>query len=201
MIMSKQDWKKIIFSISLIFIFFNLADAQIENVAQIDKYVKKISSLTKKTKQRIFADIASDGKKANWKEFKTEKMREKADTGDNLNENAVVWIKAEKISAATFTFQSPSRDWAQFATYYFRPNGTLAKIESNLNTFYGSVTAKLNYYYDSKGKIIKQTASYFDLQSQKPIDLKKLKKEREFIDEEVTVLKNTSKLPFIKLIN
>ena len=198
--MNKQNWKKIVFSFALIFIFFDLTRAQIENVAQINKYVKTISSLTKKTKQRIFADIASDGKKANWKEFKTEKMRENADTGDNLNENAVVWTKAGKISAVTFTFQSPSRDWAQFATYYFRPNGTLAKIESNLNTFYGSVTAKLDYYYDSKGKMIKQIASYFDLQSQKPIDLKKLKKDREFIDEEIKVFKNTSKLPFVKLI-
>ena len=198
--MNSQKNKKTFLSLTLIFILFDLAQAQTETVAQIDKYVKTVSSLMMKTKQRIFADIANDGKKANWKEFKTEKMREQADTGDNLNENAIVWTKSGKISAATFTFQSPSRDWAQFATYYFRPNGTLAKIESNLNTFYGNVTAKLDYYFDSKGKIIKQKATYFDLQSQKPIALKKLKKEREFIDEEVIIFKNTSNLPFIKLV-
>ncbi len=102
-----------------------------------------------------------------------------------------------KITAATFTFQSPSRDWAQFATYFYRTNGTLAKVKSQLNTFYGNATAKRNYYFDSKGKVLKQDVKYFDLKTQKPVTIR----EREFIDEKVKFFKNTNILPFINSAN
>lgn len=199
--MKTLNYKKIISSFALSFILFNQIEAQTKTLAQIDEYAKTISSWMKKTKQRIFADVSSDGKSANWKEFKTEKMRDNADKGDNLNENAYVWTKAGKIASTTYTFQSPSRDWAHFVTYYFRTNGTLAKAESDLNTFYGSVTVKRNYYFDFKGKILKQDVKYFDLRTQKSINLKERQKDGEFIDEKVKFFKNTNKLPFIKLLN
>lgn len=189
------------FSFVLIFSLFTQVQAQIETIAQINKYAKSVLSLMERTKQRIFADVSSDARKPNWKEFKTEKKREGADTGNNLNENAYIWTKEGKIVSATFTFQSPSRDWAHFVTYYFRPNGTLAKAESTLNTFYGNVTAERNYYFDSKGKILKQDVNYLDLKTQKPINLKERIKTEEFFDREVKFFKNTNKLPFIKLIN
>lgn len=185
----------------LIFILFSWSQAQTKTAHRIDTYVETISKRTKNTKQKIFANVSADGKKSNWKLFKTQKSLSAADNGNNLNESAVVWIKKGKISVATFTFQSPSRDWAQFATYYFRSNGTLAKIASNLNTFYGNVTVKRIYYFDSKGKIIKQNVEYFDLNSEKSLKINELKKEREFIDEKIKFFKNTNELPFIKLIS
>lgn len=198
--MNIQNGREILATFTLIFILFGWSQAQTKAVSQIDTYVKTISKRTKNTKQEIFADVSSNGKKSNWKLFKTEKSLSAADNGSNLNESAVVWTKNGKVSVATFTFQSPSHDWAQFATYYFRPNGTLAKIASNLNTFYGYVTAKRIYYFDSKGKIIKQNIKYFDLNSEKPLQMNELKKEREFIDEKVKFFINTNELPFIKLI-
>lgn len=185
----------------LLLVFFNQNFAQTKTVAQIDKYAKTVSRLMETQKQRIFADISSNGKKSNWKEFKTEKTRDSADTGDNLSKNAYVWMKDGKIVSTTFTFQSPSRDWAHFVTYYFRADGTLAKAESTLNTFYGNVTADRNYYFDSKGKIVKQNVKYLDLETQKPINLIQLRKRQDFIDRKVKFFKTTNKLPFIKLIN
>jgi hypothetical protein len=153
----------------LLLVLFNQNLAQTRTVVQIDEYAKTVSHLRQTQKQRIFADVSSDWKKSIWQEFKNEKMRDNADTGDNLNENAYVWMKDGKIVSTTFTFQSPSRDWAHFVTYYFRADGTLAKAESTLNTFYGNVTADRNYYFDLKGKIVKQNVKYLDLKTQKPI--------------------------------
>ncbi len=199
--MKALNYKKNVLLFTLLFALFNQLQAQTQTVAQIEKYAKTVSGLMKKTKERIFADVSSDGKKPSWKEFKTEKMRDNADTGDNLNENAYVWIKDRKIVSTTFTFQSPSRDWAHFVTYYFRADGTLAKSEAVLNTFYGYVTVERNYYFDSKGKILKQDVKYLDLKTQEPINLKERKKNQDFIDEEVKFFKNTNKLPFIRLMN
>ena len=194
-------YKKNALLLALLFTVFSQIQAQSETVVQIDKYAKIGSSLMKRTKQRIFADVSSHGKMPNWKEFKTEKMRDSNDTGDNLNENAYVWMNNGRIVSTTFSFQSPSRDWAHFVTYYFRPNGTLAKAESTLNTFYGNVTVERNYYFDSKGKILKLNTNYLDLKTQKPINLTELKKRQDFIDRKVKFIKDTNKLPYIKLMN
>jgi hypothetical protein len=200
-IMKGLNYKKNVLLLILLFALFNQIQAQTETAAQIDKYTKTISSFMKKTKQRIFADVSSNWKKPSWKELKTEKLRDNADTGENLNENAYVWMKDGKIVSASFTFQSPSRDWAHFVTYYFRSDGTLAKAESLLNTFYGNVTAERNYYFDTKGRILNRNAKYLDLTTQKPINLKERIKTQEFIDEEVKFFKDTNKLPFIRLMN
>jgi hypothetical protein len=198
--MKTLNKKSIVFVFALLLILFNQIQAQTETVAQIDKYVESISALMEKQKQRIFADVASDGKRANWKEFKTEKLREAADRGDNLNENAYVWLKNDKVVAATFTNQSPSRDWVRYVTYYYREAGTLAKIESTHNTFYGDITIKRTYYFDSKGKMLKQSAKYFDLKTQKTINPKKREVDQEIIYDEVDFYKTTDKLAFIKLL-
>ncbi len=198
--MKALNYKKKFLLLALLFALFNQIQAQTKTVAQIDKYSKTVSSLMKRMKPKIFADV-SDGKTPKWKEFKTEKMRDSADTGENLNENAYVWMKDGKIVSTTFTFQSPSRDWSHFVTYYFRPDETLAKAESLLNTFYGNVTVERNYYFDSKGKNLKQNAKYLDLNTQKPMNLIERIKSQEFIDEKVKFFNTTSKLPFIRLVN
>lgn len=198
--MKTVNRKKFVFLLVLFFVSFNQIQAQTETAAKIDAYTKTVSRLMETERKRIFADIASNGKATNWKEFKTESLRDEADTGDNLNENAYVWMKDGKVAAATFTIQSPSRDWAQFVTFFYRADGTLSKAESELNTFYGSVTVKRNYYFNSKGKTIKQNVSYFDLESQKPVDIAEREKLGEFIDRKVVFFKNTSGLPFIKLL-
>lgn len=199
--MKKPNRKNFVLLFVSFFILFNQIQAQTETVSKIDEYGKTVSRLMKKTRQRIFADVASDNEKVDWKEFKTEKLRDAADKGDNLNQSAYVWTKAGKVVAAAFTLQSPSRDWVQYITYFYHTDGTLAKTESQLNTFYGDVTVKRNYYFDSKGETIKQDVNYFDLQSQKSIDIKEREKMGEFIDRKVKFFKDTSDLPFSKLLD
>lgn len=175
------------------------AQSKSTTIASIDAYSKAVDQFIKRNQKsaRIFANVASDSEQAkdNWREFKTEKARDKADTGDNLNENAYVWSRNGKLVGANFTFQSPSRDWAHFVMYYFREDGTLAKTESTLNTFYGNVTIKRNTYYDPNGKALRTTTRYLDLNTQKPI-----KPKGDFFDEPTPVYPKVSALPFHHLL-
>ena len=77
-------------------------------IRAIETYCKQIDAFIKshKTRVRILATI-DDGEK--WREFKSEKARQKADEGDNLNENAMVWVRNRKLVYAGFTFQSLSQ--------------------------------------------------------------------------------------------
>jgi len=77
------------------------------------------------------------GEKSRWREFKSEVEREEADTG---NDKAKVWAKDGAVALVSYAFQSPSGDWAHYVSYYFREDGTLAKIHAQLNTFYGNMT-------------------------------------------------------------
>lgn len=168
-------------------------------IAAIEAYSKSVDQFIKLHKKtaRIFGNVASGNEagKDRWREFKNEKAREKADTGDNLNENAYVWSRNGKLVGANFTFQSPSRDWAHFVMYYYREDGTLAKIESTLNTFYGNVTIKRATYYAPNGTALRATTRYLDLNTQKPI-----KPKQEFFDEPTPIYPKVSDLPFHHLL-
>jgi hypothetical protein len=155
-------------------------------VRQIDRFVK----LNNK-RRRVFGDVGDQ--EENWREFKGKVAKGETDP-DDLDEVAYVWARKGKVVAAEFTFQSESRDWYHFVTYYFREDGTLAKIHSRLNTFYGSVTAIRDQYYGSKGRVLKSTARFLDIQTQKP------KKKPNFQDEPTPVYLNVRKLPFFKLL-
>jgi len=153
---------------------------------QIDQFVR----LNQKRK-RIFGDVGD--KQENWREFKG-KVAKGETNPDDLDEVAYVWARKGNVVAAGFTFQSGSGDWVHFVTYYFREDGTLAKIHSRLNTFSGNVTAIRDQYYSANGRLLKETARFLDLQTQKP------KKNPNFHDDETPVYLNVRKLPFSKLL-
>jgi hypothetical protein len=167
-------------------------------VADIEAYANDIDSYVKtaEAKERIFANIASGTKSeaAKWSEFNSDDERKKADTGDNLNESAYVWTRDGKVIGANFTFQSPSRDWAQFVMYYFRVNSTLAKSTSTLNTFNGGITVIRQDYYDSKGMLLKGTTHCKDLKSQQPRPC------GDFEDKPAPLYKSVNQLPFYLLL-
>jgi hypothetical protein len=161
-------------------------------VAEIEAYATEIDAYVKSNPQmeRIFADTSSGTKNeaAQWREFKSEKEREGA--GDNLNSNAHVWTRGGKVVGANFTLQSPSRDWVQYVTYYYRGDGTLAKIASTLNTFQGDITVIRDDYYNSKGTFLKGTTHCQDLKTQK------VKPCGNFQDQPAPLYQKVSQLPF-----
>lgn len=97
--------------------------------------------------------------------------------------------------AANFTNFSGSGDWAHYLNYYFRPDGSLAKIEADLDTFYGNAIVERQFYFVKNGELIRRTKRVSDLKTHKP---KKLNED--FIDEEVYLFKKVSKLPFASLL-
>ncbi|HEX4948260.1 MAG TPA: hypothetical protein VFZ34_16420 [Blastocatellia bacterium] len=164
-------------------------------IVTIETYCKQLDAFVKQHKKqaRIWATVDAEGKQ--WRVFKSEKARLDADGGDNLNENAMVWMRNGKLVYAGFTFQSPSRDWAHYVNYYFREDGTLAKIDANLNTFYGNMTVIRKRFYSVQGTLLKSSVQYLDLKTRT-----KKKPDDTFIDAPLPIYKNVTSLPFYALL-
>ena len=163
--------------------------------AEIEAYAKEIDSYIKSNPKpvRLFADTSSETDKAEqWREFKSEKERDGA--GENLNSRADVWTRNGKVVGANFTFQTPSGDWTQFVMYYFRSDGTLAKIASTLNTFHGGITVNREDYYNPKGTFLRGTTHCQDLKTQKT------KPCADFQDQPAPLYQKINQLPFYSLL-
>lgn len=166
-------------------------------VSAINAYVAEVDRFTKtNSKHRIFGDVSSALADENdlWKEFKSEKELEAAGTGENLNQSAFVWTRKSEVVAAKFTFTSPSGDWNHFINYYFREDGSLAKIEAQLNTFYGNISVIRHRYYNPDGRLIKSTRRILDLDTHRP------KKAADFTDNPIPVYFHVPEIPFRKLL-
>lgn len=171
-------------------------------VAAINRYEKELDAYTKRRAKsaRIFGNLASGTTEASdkWTEFRTERARERADTGENLNENALVWLREGKPVRATFTFQSPSRDWAHFITYDYRADGTLAKQRAELNTFYGNLTVIRERFYDPAGKLLHSTDATYHLGTRRRA--KPAADLAEFINRPLPLYQSVGALPFQHLL-
>jgi hypothetical protein len=160
-------------------------------VVQINTYAAGIDRFMKVNKLRAFGDTSQE-ETSNWKLFRTKKA---LDDAEDIYEKALVWTRSGKVVGVTFTLSSPSGDWAHFVTYYFRDDGSLAKIHAEINTFYGEVSIIRDQWYDSSAKQIEATRKVLDLNTRKP-----KKPSGDFMDQEVVVYKRVSDLPFSKLL-
>jgi len=171
------------------------------SIRRIDAYVKTIDAFVGKKKPHlIFADISdyNDDGKAKWRKFASEKTLEKFRAQSETYTVAYNWRKNGKLVESNFTLFSPSGDWAQYDFHYFRADGTLAKTASELRTFYGDLIVLRDFYYDNKGKLIRQKTRYRDLNTKKPVTKPK---DIDFSDSEVKIYKTVRQLPFSRLIN
>jgi len=174
-------------------------DKQIRDgeIASIKTYSQELDDYSKRNPKlkRLLADISSEEEqKSRWREFKSEKERDDATTGDRAN----VWAKDGAVVLARYTFQSASRDWAHYVDYYFREDGSLARIHARLNTFYGNMTVIRERFYDPKGKLLSSSQQFLDLDTQKK---KKPGADGEFIDEPIPVYRTVKALPFYTLLS
>jgi hypothetical protein len=164
-----------------------LAQTKASAITEIDTYIKEIDRFIKtKPKSRLFGDLSTTDK-SRWREVR-------AKQAEDLYEKAEVWSRKGKVVAANFALSSPSGDWVHFITYYFRADGSLAKIEAQLNTFYGNVSVLRDRYYDGNRKQLKATERFLDLETQKPI------KRPEFNNNSIPFYSRVSTLPFGRLL-
>ncbi len=197
---------KIIIFITLLLAFFMpmLVSAQANNtstVAGIDAYCKTVDAVRKARKipELVFADTADmNDQKEKWRQFPSEKALEKFREKSETYSIAYTWRKNGKIVASNFTLFSGSGDWAKYVYHYFREDGTLARVESELRTFNGDFIVIRRHYFDRNGKLISKTERYLDLTTRRP------KKHDEGVmgddPKEIDYYKNTRKLPFAYLL-
>lgn len=172
-------------------------------IKKIDAMAKSIDRTVKIDQGRVIvADIAVfDKDKPEWKVFESEKALEKFREQTETYTIAFNWKRRGKVIASNFTLFSPSGDWSKFIFHYFRADGTLALVKSELRTFYGDYIVKENRYFDLSGRVIKKSIKYFDLTSGK-----RKKPSRELRGDNPSLYKvdyflNAKKLPFAHLIS
>ena len=161
-------------------------------VAEIEAYSKKVDRLIETShndSRRVFVGTSRDVEhdSVGWREFKADA----ADTGGSANDNAWVWSSEGKIVRVKFTFQSEWRDRVQFAMYYYREDGTLARISAQLNLSREQTTIIRDQFYDRKGVLIRGSAKSCRLMGGR-----EQKAEKHFSPEPLPVYLTTDGLPF-----
>ncbi|HEX8747494.1 MAG TPA: hypothetical protein VF717_09865 [Pyrinomonadaceae bacterium] len=172
------------------------------DVASIEIYARGLDGYIRRNSRaaRHFADTGSyvsDNAPARWQEFRTKAALDNAWQNGSTYTSSNVWFnQTGEPVVALFTFSSPSGDWAQYMTNYYRRDGTLAKSSAELRTFMGDIIRINNRFYDDKGKLLREQTRFLDLTTRRP---KRVKKD-EFMDMEAPLYASTSALPFYRLL-
>lgn len=170
-------------------------------IKRINAYVKTLDAFVKKSRRPhlIFADTSdyNDDNKSQWRKFASEKSLAKFREKTETYTVAYNWRKNGRLVQSNFTLFSPSGDWAQYDIHYFRADGTIAKIASELRTFYGDLIVLSDLYFDGKGRLLRRTVRYRDLNTKKAIPKPT---DGDFQTTDVTVYKTVRRLPFARLI-
>jgi hypothetical protein len=171
-------------------------------ITSVDAYCKGIDALTKKAKRPdlIFADTSDNtdqNSKPKWRKFPSEKSLEKFREKSETYSIAFNWRRDGKIVASNFTNFSGSGDWAMYIYHCYRVNGKLARVRSELRTFYGDYIVTQTRYFNTRQKQISKTVKYQDLTSHKPKEASH-ENDRYFTNDDI--FKTTAKLPFADLI-
>lgn len=144
-------------------------NAPAQETRTIDQLVKRIDRITraKRVPDSVFADV-SQNSKPRWRRFKSAKTLETYRTRNEVYSIFYNYHDRGRIGVATLTDSSQSGDWVHYISYYFRRDGTLAKIVSDYRTFVGDYIGARNIYFDRKGKVLKRTNRYLTLRDRTP---------------------------------
>lgn len=139
-------------------------------IRRIDAYAKSIDRITNKKQEPdvIFADTSQGDDKPKWEKFDSTKALDKFREATETYTVAYNWTSKGTIVASNFTLFSPSGDWAKYVNHYFRADGSLAKVTSELRTFYGDYIVIEALYFDAGGRRLKRGIKYLDLTTKKP---------------------------------
>ncbi len=169
-------------------------------VQSVEVYVKTIEDFVEKEGKPhlVIADVAdyNEAEEAVWKKFASEAAFEKSRETEESYTIAYIWKKDGKPVQINFTYSSPSGDWAEYFFQTYREDGTLAKVNRELRTFLGDVIVNRIKLFDEKGKLLKETVTYRNLETGKPI-----KPTDNFMNVEAgQIYMKTSDLPFASIL-
>ena len=135
------------------------------DVASIEAYCKNLDAFTRGNlnRARIFGNIVSPNQETYpvprdapryWEAYPTRKARESAPKGLDSYDGADVWLRNGKVMVAQFEPNRYFYGGERVITYYFRPDGSLAK--SRLKFFDYGVDGDVvkEIIYDVKGSVL-----------------------------------------------
>jgi hypothetical protein len=174
------------------------------DIKSIDAYCKSVDAARSRRKAQlvVFADTSDYAAEGDpkWRRFASEKALDKFRETTETYTIALNWEQNGRIVASNITLFSPSGDWAKYVYQYFRPDGSLARAESEVRTFHGEYIAIQRVYFDPRGKLIRTTTRYQDLFSKKPRKWDPNWGDQSTAFGDVDYYKSTSKLPFAHLL-
>ncbi|MEO8648964.1 MAG: hypothetical protein ABI539_07345 [Acidobacteriota bacterium] len=175
--------------------------ARSAEIKRIDAYVKVVRSYANRSgPQLVVADVADfDQEKPDWKKFGSVKLLDKYREDREVYDSANNWFRNNKLVLSVITLSSPSGDWAKYLRLYYRNDGSLAKADSELRTFHGTVIVMQGLYFDRTGKLLKKTIDVFDLATKK-----RRKPDSSYLSDDQAdddkLYRTTKKLPFAHVI-
>ncbi|MEP6652089.1 MAG: hypothetical protein ABJA82_01955 [Myxococcales bacterium] len=158
-----------------------------------------------KKHRRLFGLFSKDEHdKGRWIEFARQHDLDAAVKEEHVFEVAQVWSREDGAMAVSMRFSSGSGDWFHFVEYCFRTDGSLARVNSTLNTFnavdkdsekdVNGASRERERYFDPSGKQIKVNRRVLDLQTKKPTS------SLQIMDDQEPIYRNATALPFFHLL-
>jgi len=136
-------------------------------VAAIDAYSKELDAFknSKGNRARILGAEVDQTEVSKWKEFESRHARGKA----FFEDVADVWMKNGKLVVAELNSETNSGDWSKFVQYYFRDDGTLAKMRTTFAGFmvfseHGGGRIVQERIYSSNGKLLQKRLHCYELE-------------------------------------
>ena len=114
-----------------------------EGTNKVDAFAVRMQARLKRMEVRTFAERYSQ-QPSIWREVKR--------GSESAGTIADVYVADGVAAAAFFTIQTLSGNWVLYADYYFRPDGSLAKMHEQLNTFGTGASVVRDTYFGCRGE-------------------------------------------------
>ncbi len=91
------------------------------------------------------------------------------DEDQNVSRGLSLW-KSDELKRVVLENATPSGDWFRIDEYCFNKDGNIARLYSDLRTFYGDVQVMRTWEYYSDGSIKSSNTELIDLKTDESID-------------------------------
>ena len=144
---------------------------RVNEIPWIDKWCKAVGADVKagRLKTRYFANIGGAENPVDWKEWPSPKAVENYCV-EGCNEKSTLFFRG-KTPVMARCFFTATDYWFMYVDYYFREDGTVARVDSDLrrhgayvgdrseHEFRFLIRAQCSKYFDSKGVLFKSGSS------------------------------------------
>lgn len=159
----------------------------------------KKQTLARSKLARVFALMqkgeSPDSPDENWVEFPNASTLNKMAMMRPIYDMATAWTLPSGVLFISMVTTSSTADWYDYTDYCYRPNGTLAWMESELRTLpRGGARRIRTWVFSLDGKITSQTTRELNLATGKPLH------NSSYIDRKEPVFLTPMHLPFTDLL-